>query len=94
MPVPAQPSTKPAQPSADPLAGSVAAWIVFFATFYSGSRTRLVIALLCAQMVAGVVNLLLVAPVWMQLLHLLLADAFWIGLVLFCAELLADRQTT
>ena len=76
------------------LAGSVAAWIVFFATFYSGSRTRLVIALLCAQMVAGVVNLLLVAPVWMQLLHLLLADAFWIGLVLFCAELLADRQTT
>jgi heme A synthase len=38
-----------------------------------------------AQMVAGVANLLLSAPVWMQLLHLLLADAMWIALVVFCA---------
>jgi len=34
------------------------------------------------QLAAGIVNLLLLAPVWMQLLHLLLADLVWISLVL------------
>ena len=34
---------------------------------------------------AGVANLLLSAPVWMQMVHLLLADALWISLVLLCA---------
>jgi hypothetical protein len=35
------------------------------------------------------VNLLLLAPVWMQLVHLLLADLLWITLVLLCAATLA-----
>jgi heme A synthase len=39
--------------------------------------------------VAGVVNLLLLAPVWMQLVHLLLADLLWITLVLLSASMLA-----
>ena len=34
------------------------------------------------QLGAGMVNLLLLAPVWMQILHLLLADLVWISLVL------------
>jgi heme A synthase len=34
------------------------------------------------QLGAGVVNVLLLAPVWMQLVHLLLADLVWILLVL------------
>jgi heme A synthase len=34
------------------------------------------------QLGAGVVNLLLLAPVWMQLVHLLLADIVWIALAL------------
>jgi heme A synthase len=49
-------------------------------------------ALFLAQLVAGMINLGLLAPVWMQLFHLLLADALWIVLVLFGAEIL--RQTT
>ena len=40
------------------------------------------------QLLAGVVNVMLLAPVWMQLLHLLLADALWITLVLLGAVLL------
>jgi heme A synthase len=40
---------------------------------------------------AGVVNVLLLAPVWMQLAHLLLADLLWIGYVLFSASVLAAR---
>ena len=42
------------------------------------------------QLVAGVVNVMLLAPVWMQLFHLLLADALWIVLVLFGAEILSQ----
>jgi len=35
--------------------------------------------------VAGMINLGLLAPVWMQLVHLLLADLVWIALVLLAA---------
>ena len=34
------------------------------------------------QVLAGFVNVLLLAPVWMQLVHLLLADALWIAFVM------------
>ena len=39
-------------------------------------------ALVLVQIGAGLLNVALLAPVWMQLLHLLLADATWITLVL------------
>ncbi|HEX5750813.1 MAG TPA: COX15/CtaA family protein [Archangium sp.] len=41
------------------------------------------------QLMAGVVNLLLLAPVWMQLVHLLMADVVWIVLVRLSAAGLA-----
>lgn len=49
---------------------------------------RLAVALatlVAVQLAAGLVNILLLAPIWMQLLHLLLADALWITLVLLAA---------
>jgi cytochrome c oxidase assembly protein subunit 15 len=52
---------------------------------------RGVAGLAVLQLMVGVVNVLLLAPVWMQLLHLLVADALWIALVLLGAVLL--RQT-
>ncbi len=45
-------------------------------------------ALVLVQLVAGFVNVLLLAPVWMQLVHLLLADAAWIAFVLLGAHAL------
>lgn len=42
------------------------------------------------QLVAGLVNLVLLAPVWMQLVHLLLADGVWIVLVRLSAAGLAQ----
>lgn len=39
--------------------------------------------LVVIQLVAGVVNVFLLAPVWMQLVHLLLADLVWITLVAY-----------
>jgi heme A synthase len=45
------------------------------------------------QLAAGLINLVLLAPVWMQLLHLLLADSVWIALVLLAANTFAASQT-
>jgi heme A synthase len=44
--------------------------------------------LLAVQLLAGAVNVLLHAPVWLQLLHLLLSDLIWIVLVLIAGEVL------
>lgn len=44
------------------------------------------------QLGAGVVNVILLAPVWMQLVHLLLADLVWILLILSSASALAAPQ--
>lgn len=42
--------------------------------------------LVVAQLCAGVVNIMLSAPGWMQLLHLALATSTWIGFVLLTLE--------
>jgi heme a synthase len=55
------------------------------------SRWGLVLRVgILSQMVAGLVNVMLLAPVWLQLVHLLLADLVWIALVLFLASALAE----
>ena len=46
----------------------------------------LLISFFVVQLMAGLVNVLLLAPVWMQMLHLLLSDLVWISLVIFAAE--------
>lgn len=45
-----------------------------------------VIVLALAQLGAGAINITLLAPVWMQLVHLLLADLLWLSLVLLAVE--------
>jgi heme A synthase len=47
------------------------------------------IVIVAAQLVAGIVNLALLAPVVMQLVHLLLADLLWLAFVLAAATALA-----
>ena len=44
------------------------------------------------QLVAGLINVLLLAPVWMQIVHLLLADGVWIILILLTASVLAEEE--
>ena len=48
--------------------------------------------LFAAQLVLGVINVLLLAPVWMQLVHLLFADLVWICLVLLGGYVLGQPQ--
>jgi heme A synthase len=51
-------------------------------------------SLVVLQLAGGVLNVLLLAPVWMQLVHLLLADLLWIALTLFAAAALAQEAQT
>lgn len=46
------------------------------------------LGLLTVQLLAGLVNVALAAPVWLQLVHLLLADLLWIAVVLLAAATL------
>ena len=46
-----------------------------------------------AQIFAGIANIVLLTPLWMQLLHLALADGLWIMFILFAVEAsISDRQ--
>jgi heme A synthase len=45
--------------------------------------------LFLAQLCVGALNVGLLAPVWLQIVHLLMADAVWIALVLFSAAAFA-----
>jgi cytochrome c oxidase assembly protein subunit 15 len=50
---------------------------------------RLVIVLTTAQVGLGFANVWLLAPVWMQLLHLAVTDLLWIALVVTAVSALA-----
>ena len=51
-----------------------------------------IMILVGGQFAAGALNVALLTPVWLQLVHLLLADLLWVGLVLFGAEMLSERE--
>jgi cytochrome c oxidase assembly protein subunit 15 len=52
------------------------------------------IILLFVQIAIGIVNVLLLAPVWIQIAHLFVADVLWIFLVLASADLAIERANT
>jgi len=59
---------------------------------YSKIFARLLALLIAVQVGAGIINVALLAPVWMQIVHLLLADLIWIVLVLYAAGMLAEEK--
>ena len=85
-----------------PLSALVAAvfivWLVYRAAI---SRSHLsvsrglvlsVVGLLLFQMLLGVVDVSLLAPVWMQVLHLFGADLLWVSMVVLSAQLAVEPQ--
>jgi heme A synthase len=64
---------------------------LFVLTIWAGSRyenqlrrpASILIGLYAIQLVLGLVNVTLLAPLWMQMLHLFVSDLVWICLVLF-----------
>lgn len=64
---------------------------------FAGQRYRgatgaqLLLGLASLQLAVGVVNVILLAPIWLQLVHLLVADLVWITFVVFSVSVLATR---
>ena len=60
----------------------------------NGSKVlgRLTIVIIVLQLLAGLINVILLAPVWIQLFHLFLSDTIWICLVLFAANSLTKHR--
>jgi len=82
------------------LAVLVGAYLIYFAfsTLKGGGGlwvrrwARSVVALVAVQFAAGLLNAALLAPVWLQIVHLLLADLLWLALVLLSAESLCKSE--
>lgn len=53
--------------------------------------SRALTVIFCVQLCLGLLNVRLLAPVWMQLVHLLVADVTWILLVLAAGEALGAK---
>ena len=84
------------------IAVTVGFYLIFASSLLSLSRQdpqikRFVTALtvlFVIQLVAGLLNVALLAPVWLQLMHLFLADVVWITLVLLGANTFARRSSS
>lgn len=81
------------------LAVAVGAYLAYFAAsslrvgVWARRWALSVLGLVAAQFTVGLVNAALLAPIWLQIVHLLLADLLWLALVLLSAEsLVADES--
>jgi len=81
-------------PAAALIAAAYLLWIVFRSSAggnrLSRSATALVVSVL-AQVGVGIANVLLLAPVWLQIVHLFVADVLWALLVVVSADLILER---
>jgi cytochrome c oxidase assembly protein subunit 15 len=76
-----------------PAAAVVALGCAIWLSFQLRPRIgRVVLGLIVLQLVLGIGDVLLLAPTWMQVLHLLGADIYWIALVAACSDLLASGR--
>jgi cytochrome c oxidase assembly protein subunit 15 len=74
------------------LAGIFLIWLLVWAarrnTYWDNrGLSALVLILLAAQYILGVLDVVLLAPLWLQLSHLLGADLLWVALVVLSARL-------
>ncbi len=80
-----------------PVSAVVAAVFVFWLVAQArrtgiGRLAGLVLALLGFQFALGLADVLLLAPVWMQILHLLGADLYWVALVTMAAAVVWSKN--
>ncbi len=76
-----------------------AAYVIWLFTTYvlrcSGVIRKLAVALILLaglQVLLGALNVLLLAPIWLQLMHLLVGDLFWVVLVLVSDQVLRIQR--
>lgn len=76
-------------PASALVAGLYIAWLVYRSARRPENRTLsiAIISLLGLQLVLGVADVLLLAPTWMQIVHLLGADLLWVTLIVVTARI-------
>lgn len=76
------------------LATATAAYIWWFARAKDpdGAPGRWLESAIYIQVIIGVVNIALLAPIWMQVVHLLMADVVWISFVLVATQSLVESE--
>lgn len=83
------------------LAIATGGFLLFFANYVRYAREGWHVArwswavngLFLTQVALGILNLLLLAPGWLQIVHLLLADVLWIALVMLVAHTLSHEPS-
>jgi cytochrome c oxidase assembly protein subunit 15 len=84
-------------PAVATIAACYVLWVIWRSSTGRNRFSRSAIALitlLFIQIVIGMTNVLFLAPVWIQIAHLLVADALWILLVLASADLVLEPAVT
>ena len=81
-------------PLAAVAAGAFICWLLARSIAHPAERklSIVVVLLLTLQYALGVADVALLAPVWMQILHLLGADLFWIVLVVLSARICVQSK--
>ena len=75
-------------PASAVIAAAFVVWLVVRARRQGlGAGVNLVLGLLAMQFLLGVADVILLAPAWMQIVHLLGADLFWIALLVVAARI-------
>jgi len=80
-------------PAVATIAACYVLWVIWRSSTGRNRFSRSAIALiilLFVQVGIGMTNVLLLAPVWIQIAHLFVADALWILLVLASADLVLE----
>jgi heme a synthase len=72
-------------PASAVLAGAFVIWLVLKAWTTRRVPALWVVGLLAFQFGLGLLDMLLLAPVWMQIIHLLGADLYWVALIMMAA---------
>jgi cytochrome c oxidase assembly protein subunit 15 len=88
---------RPLHPAVATIAVCYVLWIIWRNSTARNRFSRSAIALitlLFMQVVIGMTNVLFLAPVWIQIAHLFVADALWILLVLASADLVLEPAVT
>lgn len=84
-----------------PIAAVLLGLVMTFCVIFIGSLhktaavallMKIQIGLLLVQLLLGGLNLMLHAPVWLQLIHLFVANLVWVNLVLFTASVLVPQK--
>ena len=84
-------------PAVATIAACYVLWVIWRSSTGRSRFSRSAIALITLvfmQVVIGMTNVLLLAPVWIQIAHLFVADALWILLVLASANLVLEPAVT